>query len=184
MEKKKWTSPRVDFVEFTAEEYISACRNDQNQRLYNFFCDTTYGGTPGHLGAIFYDNNGNGIFDFIGRTDDAGNSTHPDTNSYTAWDTTSWDNYNDAFAEAWRTDNGADQFVHDFNSCNSTTQTTSTAIFKSGFYVPYVNGSLLFQESDGTSTVQKVTIWHGNDGNNLHVTNQLQIEILNSAAFS
>ncbi len=183
MEKKMWTTPRVDFIKFAANEYISSCRNDQGQRLYNFFCDTTFGDDTDWIGAIFYDNNNNGVLDFVGRDlDENGSAIFTPDSSYAAWDGASFDNYGDAFAYAANYNNGADQFVMNFNSCNATVQTTSTSIFQTGFYVPYDNnytsGNLL------TGNYQQVTIWHGENGNQLHVTTQLQEEILNTAAFS
>ncbi|MBE5799100.1 MAG: hypothetical protein E7321_04030 [Clostridiales bacterium] len=164
MEKKIWSMPEVQVAQFAANEYISACRNDQGERLYKFFCNVL----PGTSGELFYDNNGKEGFQY--KDNDTGNAG----SSYEAYfKDLGTDTREEYFQAVWDYKTDFDQVVGPFHACDATHTTTSMADFKPGYYVPYENGEILEKNAIF------VWIWHNPDENfNGHATAALDVTVL------
>lgn len=179
MEKKNWVKPVINAVEFAANEYVSACRQEgTNEQLFKFVCDA-------ERGALFfdYDNDGqlslNSSAWLWGREDENGHWTAVNNGTYGS----------DSSKYIWFTS----------GDCGAGHETTKAEDFTNGFIVSHdytgynvknytdVNGNSV--QSDGIhflsidAVITKVIAWTGYNGDEHHATTNLQIDSW-EAAFS
>lgn len=164
MEKKFWTPPRINFVEFAANEYVSSCRDDKGYTFYKFICDATLWDAP--TNSWIYMDNGSGISGRIYR----------DSNSNGVWDES--DTFDGPFKGCGASTSGEGDESH----------ILSSQYFYSGFYIPtyYVSGRdeqgnvTSLQETTGDlNNIISVTVWNG-DGN-LHASHNIDYTTMEAA---
>ena len=174
MNGKIWSKPEIGVVQFGAGDYcISSCRTDGAVN-YNFDCNSQLEDAT-HFYVAFDNNN-----------------TKVDGKSYFHYDAErSWDAYNFMRNEpnVTYTKGDAVQFVQsyeseydqifwhssDYNACGEKHTASSLDTFLSGWLLKNVDGA------PDTSNPYAVTIWTGENNNNIHATFTLGIENLDVA---
>ncbi len=156
MEKKMWTLPRVDFVEFRAGDFcVSSCNSSTTGLSVLFECNAglNYGesgrwkhpvtGDPlGWGGLLFIDNNHNGTFE--------------ETDTYHRY--------------------GACGTTHEVFLTDPDAKLEDMGIFFEGFYLPCKDDDgdgIEDSENTFQDVYNPVWIWHGEDGNSWHATSNL-----------
>ncbi|MBQ8618396.1 MAG: hypothetical protein IJ418_12950 [Clostridia bacterium] len=161
MEKKMWTPPRVDFVQFQANEYVNAC-----SKMLSLVCNA--------FGVIFHDYNGNKSADNL--TDPNGKyafyHTFGTENSFTPTSTLNYAN-------------GSESGESFYDSYDDSYFGTSIKDIAQNYDQDM--GVLLPNQCDGSSTPVSVNdvhfgfaktetstdyvfIWHNPDGSNIHAS--------------
>ncbi len=178
MEKKNWVKPVIDAVEFAANEYVSACRNEgSNHQLFKFVCNLPF------KAYIFYDMDNNKEFGLNGtnwfwgkkvngiwQVVDGPTGSDSDDRTYfmpceDAINTTKFDTFHAGFA--------VDREQVDWEA--------KTYIDASGTSVTVGDSQAYFLDADYKAT--DVLIWNGNSGTETHATDNIEIETW-EAAFS
>ena len=161
MENKRWTAPRIDLVQFVANEYVTTC-----SKMLSLVCNAS--------GVIFHDYNDNKIADNLNDSIGKGAFyyTFGTENSFTPTNTLNYshgsnsgksfyDSYNNSYAGI-SIHEMAQTYDQDMgvllpNQCDGKSMNVSINDVHFGFAQSYTSTDYVF-------------IWHNSDGSNIHAS--------------